>query len=152
MVTINSDNSVTTSTDFSNLKTQLGQVSPPNSPSAGSSSSSYPSCPQENSTFLASSSLPPTPVDSACSCLASSVSCQFTPTQDPDAVVGDLLNQACGLLGQQGGSCDDIAANGTTGTYGSVSACDACTFPFIIKLLWLPCLQGFRTDIYCSDT
>ncbi|EIM92490.1 uncharacterized protein STEHIDRAFT_117496 [Stereum hirsutum FP-91666 SS1] len=127
MVTINSDNSVTTSTDFDNLKTQLGQVSPPNSPSSGSSSSSFPSCPAENSTFLASTSLPPTPVDSACSCLATSVSCQFTPTQDPDAVVGDLLNQACGLLGEQGGSCDDIAANGTTGSYGSVSPCDAST-------------------------
>ena len=126
MVTINSNDSVTTSTDFNNLKTELSQVSPPNSPSEGSSSSSFPSCPQQNSTFLASTTLPPTPVDSACSCLASSVSCQFTPTQNPQAVVGDLLNTACGLLGEQGGNCDDISANGQTGTYGTVSSCDAC--------------------------
>lgn len=139
MVTIDSNNNVTTSTDFDNLQNQLSQVSPPNDPSEGSSSSSFPSCPAQNSTFLASTTLPPTPVDSACNCLASSVSCQFTPSGNPNAVVGSLLDEACGLLGQQGGNCDAISADGQTGTYGTVSSCDACMSLHPFYLVSDPC-------------
>ncbi|KAI6133406.1 carbohydrate-binding module family 43 protein/Glycoside hydrolase family 72 protein [Pisolithus croceorrhizus] len=126
MVNISSNGSVITGQDFDNLAAQYGQASPPNSPSESSAgSTSYPSCPQQNSTFQASTSLPPTPNLSACTCLENNLDCQFTPTtSNYTAIVGSLLNYGCSLLGQSGGSCNDISANGTSGTYGLVSQCD----------------------------
>ncbi|KAG6814049.1 hypothetical protein H0H92_003899 [Tricholoma furcatifolium] len=126
MVNISSDGStVIPSEDFTNLVTQYGQVSPPNSPAQGSSTAAYPACPTANSTFLASTALPPTPNEAACDCLLSTLSCTFTPTtSDYSAIVGDLLNTACGLLGQAGGNCDAIGGDGQTGVYGSLSGCD----------------------------
>ncbi|KAK7468547.1 1,3-beta-glucanosyltransferase [Stygiomarasmius scandens] len=124
MVTIDGNN-VQTSDDFDRLKTQYGQVSPPNSPSSSSASSSFPACPTQNDTFAASTTLPPTPNEAACQCLESTLSCQFTPqTANYSAVVGELINVACNLLGQQGGSCNDIGGDGSTGTYGRISGCD----------------------------
>ncbi|CAL1696352.1 unnamed protein product [Somion occarium] len=129
MITIGSDGSVQTSDDFDRLKTQYGQLSPPNSPSQSSAgSTNFPSCPQQNSSFLASTTLPPTPNFAACACLESTLSCQFTPqTPNVSTIVGPLLDQACGLLGQSGGTCNDISGNATSGQYGPVSACDPST-------------------------
>ncbi|TFK57653.1 glycoside hydrolase family 72 protein [Heliocybe sulcata] len=124
LVTI-SGSSVSTSTDFSNLKTQYGQVSPPNSPSQSTAgSTSYPGCPTQNDTFLASTTLPPTPSDSECSCMNTALSCRFTPpTANDSAIVGALLDYGCSLLGQSGLNCNDISANGSAGTYGRASFC-----------------------------
>ncbi|KAH7883971.1 carbohydrate-binding module family 43 protein/Glycoside hydrolase family 72 protein [Phlebopus sp. FC_14] len=127
MVTISSDGgSVTVSQDFNNLKSQYGQASPPNSPSQSEAgSTSYPACPQQNSTMLASTTLPPTPNLAACTCLENSLSCRFTPqTSNYSTILGDLLNYGCSLVGQSGGSCNAIASNGTSGQYGLVSGCD----------------------------
>lgn len=127
IVSISPDGStVTVNQNFDNLKSQYAQASPPNSPSqSAAGSTSYPSCPQQNSTMLASSKLPPTPNLAACTCLANNLSCQFTPTtSNYTAIVGSLLNYGCSLLGQAGSTCDPIAANGATGVYGAVSACD----------------------------
>ncbi|KAI6134203.1 carbohydrate-binding module family 43 protein/Glycoside hydrolase family 72 protein [Pisolithus thermaeus] len=126
MVNISSNGSVITGQDFDNLAAQYAQASPPNSPSESSAgSTSYPSCPQQNSTFQASTSLPPTPNLSACTCLENNLDCQFTPTtSNYSSIVGSLLDYGCSLLGQSGGSCNDISANGTSGTYGLVSQCD----------------------------
>ncbi|KAG6332809.1 hypothetical protein ID866_6281 [Astraeus odoratus] len=127
MVNISSDGTtVTTGQDFDNLKTEYGQAEPPNSPSQSSAgSTSYPSCPAQNSTFLASTQLPPTPSLSACTCLENNLGCQFTPTtSNYTAIVGALLDYGCSLLGQAGGTCNDISGNGTTGQYGLVSQCD----------------------------
>ncbi|KAH9046433.1 carbohydrate-binding module family 43 protein/Glycoside hydrolase family 72 protein [Lactarius hengduanensis] len=130
MVTLSSDGStVTPNTDFDNLKTMYNQVSFINDPSQSSApSASYPACPQQNSSFLASTTLPPTPSDSACQCLESNLSCQFNPqTSNTSAIVGSLLDTACSLLGTVGGNCDPIAGNGQTGLYGTVSSCDPST-------------------------
>ncbi|KAF9650722.1 glycoside hydrolase family 72 protein [Thelephora ganbajun] len=130
MVTIDGS-TVTKSADFNRLKTQYGQVTPPNSPSRDSASdSSYPSCPSQNSTLLASSTLPPTPNDAACNCLETKLSCIFSPPPGTNSTAisvinGQLLGTACGLLSTNGGNCNDIISNGTTGTYGRVSFCDA---------------------------
>lgn len=126
MVNISSDGStVTTSGDFSRLQTQYGQISPPNNPSAGSSSSSYPACPSTSSIFNASTTLPPTPNEAACNCLENTLSCRFTPvTSNYSAVVGQLTDTACGLLGQQGANCNDIGGDGVAGTYGRLADCD----------------------------
>lgn len=127
MVTISSDTkTVTTSDDFNNLKTQYGAVSFINSPSQSSvAAAAYPSCPASTDTFLASSTIPPTPNAAACNCLENALSCQFTAhTSNYTAVVGELLDVGCNLLGQAGGSCADIGGNGSTGVYGRISDCD----------------------------
>jgi len=127
MVNISADgSSVTTSDDFTRLQQQYALAAPPNSPAmSGAPASSYPSCPSANTTLLASSNIPPTPDSAACDCLESSLSCQFTPaTTNYSAIVGELLDTGCSLLGQAGGSCNDIGGNGQTGVYGRVADCD----------------------------
>lgn len=131
MVTIDGD-SVTTGDDFNRLKAQYGNVTLPTVPSKSSAGSTqFPSCPPNNSTWLASTSLPPTPNDDACTCLDGILSCLFTPkTSNTTAIVGSLLDFGCSSLGGVGGSCADISANGSTGTYGRVAFCDPSTSLF----------------------
>ncbi|THH11779.1 hypothetical protein EW145_g438 [Phellinidium pouzarii] len=127
MVTISSNGStVTTSGDFTRLVAQYSNATGPNSPSqSGAGSTQFPTCPAQNSTFLASTTLPPTPNDTACACVVDTLSCQFTPSTDnTTAIIGDLINTACGLLSQQGGSCNDIAGSGSSGIYGRLAFCD----------------------------
>jgi len=127
MVTISDDQkTVTTGDDYGRLKTHYTQANGPNSPSqSDSAASTYPSCPSTNDTFVASTTLPPTPNENACNCLQNNLSCKFTPqTTNYSAVVGELLNVGCSLVGQKGGSCDDIGGNGQTGVYGRLSGCD----------------------------
>ena len=125
MITLSPDGStVIPSADFTNLLTAYGAVQFLDTPPQGSAPpASYPACPAENSTFLGSSTLPPTPVDAACQCMEAKLSCQFNPqTSNISAILGDLLNTACGLVGD----CSAISSNGQNGTYGLVSACDPC--------------------------
>ena len=138
MVTISVDGStVTTSSDFKSLQQEYSNVTFINSPlQSDAGTPTYPSCPAANSLFNASPTLPPTPNNAACSCLENNLSCQFTPaTNNFTVIVGVLLDTACSLLGQKGGSCNDISSNGTTGVYGLVSGCDPSTsFLCIIDL------------------
>ncbi|KAF8139839.1 carbohydrate-binding module family 43 protein/Glycoside hydrolase family 72 protein [Boletus edulis] len=127
IVSISADGStVTVNQNFNNLKTQYAQALPPNSPSqSAAGSTSYPACPQQNSTLLASTTLPATPNLAACTCLEQNLSCQFTPaTSNYSAIVGALVDYGCSALGQMGGNCNPISANGQTGVYGAVSGCD----------------------------
>jgi len=141
MVNISTDGStVTTSTDFTNLATQYSAISPPNSPlESGAGSPSYPNCPGDNTTFLASTTLPPTPNDKACQCLENTLTCRFTPASNNyTSVVGPLLDAGCGLLGEQGGNCNAIASSGASGVYGPVSGCDpAVKLSFIFSQYYL---------------
>lgn len=136
MVTISADGStVTTTTDFDNLATAYGAVQFDNTPAQSSApAASYPACPAVNSTFLGSSTLPPTPVDAACQCVEASLSCQFNPqTSNTTGLLGPLLNTACGLVGD----CSAIAGFGDNGTYGPVSACDPSTkLSFVMSLYY----------------
>ncbi len=125
MVAFSPDGStVIPSIDFTNLLTAYGAVQFVNNPPQGSApAASYPACPAENTVFLASPTLPPTPVDAACQCVQADVSCQFSPqVSNTTAIVGALIDTACGLVG----NCNAITGNGQTGTYGLVSACDPC--------------------------
>ncbi|KAF9045226.1 glycoside hydrolase family 72 protein [Panaeolus papilionaceus] len=127
MVTISADNTtVTPNNDFNTLKTQFGMVSFINSPTQSSAgASSFPSCPASSTDFAAPNALPPTPDNNACDCLETNLSCQFTPqTSNFSAIVGELLDTGCSLLGGAGGNCNDISADGQAGTYGRVSECD----------------------------
>ncbi|EJD04270.1 glycoside hydrolase family 72 protein [Fomitiporia mediterranea MF3/22] len=125
MVTI-SGNTVTPNDDFTRLAQQYGNATGPNTPTqSGAGSTQFPACPAQNSSFFASTTLPPTPNDTACACVVNSLSCQFTPqTTNTTVLVGDLLNTACGLLGQNGGTCNDIAGSGSSGSYGRMAFCD----------------------------
>lgn len=137
IVTISSDGSnVTTSNDFTALAAEYAAISPPNSPlESGAGSPQYPGCPGDNTTFLASTTLPPTPNDQACQCLESSLNCQFTPpTNNYTSILGPLIDTACGLLSQQGGNCNSISSSGATGTYGPVSGCDPSKSPRFIYM------------------
>ncbi|KAJ7059573.1 glycoside hydrolase family 72 protein, partial [Mycena amicta] len=131
MATLSSDNTtVTTNADFDNLVAQYGNLtSLPTTPTkASAAASSFSACPTENAALEASTALPPTPNFNACSCLESKLACLFKPaTSDFNAVLGTLTGVACQLLGQVGGSCADIATNGTTGVYGTVASCDPST-------------------------
>ncbi|KAJ7751485.1 1,3-beta-glucanosyltransferase [Mycena maculata] len=127
MVTLSSDNStVTTNGDFDNLAAQFNAVKFVNSPAQVSvKAAPLPACPATASSWPVSNTLPPTPDDTACGCLADALSCVFQPpTPDYMVLVGELIGIACGLYGQAGGSCDDISADGETGVYGTVGMCD----------------------------
>ncbi|KAI0028292.1 glycoside hydrolase family 72 protein [Vararia minispora EC-137] len=120
-----SGNTVTTGQDFANLKTAYGQVQFTNSPTQSAAPSpSYPACASNDQTFLVSTTLPPTPNLAACNCLDQNLSCLFTPqVSNTSAIIGELFNAACSLLGQVGQNCNAISGNGTTGVYGAASAC-----------------------------
>ncbi|KAI0277784.1 glycoside hydrolase family 72 protein [Russula brevipes] len=127
MVNISSDGStVTTATDFTNLAAAYGNVTFVNDPAQSSApASAYPACPTQNTSFLASTKLPPTPSDAACQCVVSNLSCRFNPqTPNTTAIIGSLIGTACGPLAQSRLGCGDITADGQTGTYGLMAACD----------------------------
>lgn len=100
-----------------------------------SQQSSAATCPQESSTLLATTDLPPTPNPEVCNCLdKSAFACLVNDEAANDPVkVGALINLACDMLGQQGSSvdCTTIGSNGTTGTYGPLAMCSPD-----IKLSW----------------
>jgi 1,3-beta-glucanosyltransferase GAS1 len=148
MITLSSDNTtVTTSDDFNRLKAQYANVTFINSPSQSSAGQTqFPACPQPNSTFLASSSLPPTPNDAVCQCLAqNSFTCTFKETSSlaEPAVVGSLTDTACAFLGQNGGSCSPIGGSGSSGQYGSLSFCDPGMYLSLYVTLVNVVLTGF---------
>ncbi|KAF7366074.1 1,3-beta-glucanosyltransferase [Mycena venus] len=123
LVTVASDDAVTTNVDFDNLAAQYAKVSLVNSPSQGSvAASRFGVCPSNNAQFVASTTLPPTPNDIACTCLASKLSCVFTPSTSLNLVslTKNLTDEVCSQLPQVGGNCTDIRTNGTTGLYGIV--------------------------------
>jgi hypothetical protein len=145
MVTISADGrTVTTSADFDRLQAQYAAVLPANTPDmATAGATQYPSCPTPDSNLLASTTLPPTPNDGACNCMQNAVSCRFTPqTTNTTAIVGELLNYACSQLGTVGGSCADLAGDGSTGSYGRVSGCSPSKWNRIA--LVLGCVLNFH--------
>lgn len=130
MVTVSSDgSSVTTSDDFTKLATEYGKVQFIDSPAQSSAvASSYPSCAAPSTSFLASNTLPQTPNEASCDCVEAALGCRFTPkSSNTTAIVGELLDTSCSLLGQSKGSCEPVGGNGQTGVYGSLSACDPST-------------------------
>ncbi|KAJ6612839.1 glycoside hydrolase family 72 protein [Mycena sp. CBHHK59/15] len=139
MVTLSADNTtVTTNGDFENLVSEYNKVTFVNSPGKSSvSDSSFPPCPASSVTWAVgnttaswtvSSTLPPTPNEAACNCVESQLSCRFRPsTTDYNVVVGVLFGQACGLLINDGGSCDDVSSDGIKGVYGHMSMCNPTT-------------------------
>jgi hypothetical protein len=150
LVNISSDEAtVQTGTDYANLKGEYALVTFTNTPTeAQAPPAAFPPYPTQNSSFLASPDLPPTPDDAICGCLVNtSFSCVFTPqTTNTSVILGQLLDFGCSSLGQMGANCDEIAGDGATGTYGDISFCDPCK-PFIAHIS-----QEYLTDLNaCSQ-
>ncbi|KAJ7135723.1 Glucanosyltransferase-domain-containing protein [Mycena epipterygia] len=127
MATLSADNaSVSTNADFDNLAAKFNAVTFVNSPTkANATTAALPACPPASTAFAVSGTLPPTPDDAACGCLADALGCVFQPsTDDYMVLVGTLIGIACGLVGEVGGTCDDISSNGQTGIYGRLAMCD----------------------------
>ncbi|CDS01169.1 related to GAS1-glycophospholipid-anchored surface glycoprotein [Sporisorium scitamineum] len=126
LVTV-SGNRVTLEPDWQTLKRQFANTTsaPTSAPANASSSPSYATCQGNTDNFLASTVLPPTPSPQLCNCVASSAfSCALNPTAfNSPNIIGTLTGQACSYLGEQGGDCGPILADGQTGTYGNHSFC-----------------------------
>ncbi|KAF8172913.1 glycoside hydrolase family 72 protein [Mycena galopus ATCC 62051] len=131
MATLSADNTtVTTDQDFTNLAAQYSAVSFVNSPAqAAAPAATYSACPTEGASIEASATLPPTPNDSGCACVAEKLGCSFVQPANGDftVLVGTLVGEVCGLLPGVGGNCSDLAANGTTGVFGVMAMCDPVT-------------------------
>lgn len=123
LVDINGD-TATPRGGWTELKDQFARATPPTNVPSGNGPA-YPQCQQPSGSFRANPTLPPTPDPAYCSCLQStSWPCQATSrSANSPEILGVLLGQACSYIDQAGGSCADLMANGTTGTYGNVSFC-----------------------------
>ena len=79
------------------------------------------SCPTTDSSWAAATKLPPTPNQQLCGCMIQNLTC----VPKPDLATKnyqDIFDTACGLTKDL---CDGITPNGTTGTYGAYSVCNA---------------------------
>lgn len=113
-------NKVKTLDDYNNLKKELASISPSSvKKDSYTPSSTSLKCPATDSNWKAATQLPPTPDKDVCSCLKDSLSCVLDNDVD-EKDYGDLFSFLCDNIG-----CDDIQANGTSGSYGSYSFCDA---------------------------
>ena len=118
------DGEATKLRDFNNLAEAMADVSP----SSVEKDSYQPTntvarnCPPttDASFWSASSNLPPTPNQELCSCMVQSLSCVAKDSVDEDSI-SDLFDAAC----TRNVECSGIERNGTTGTYGAYSMCDA---------------------------
>lgn len=114
-----SGSSVSTLADYSYYSQEMNSISPTlaQSSAAGSSSTQTLACPSAASTWRASANLPPTPDKGVCDCLYSSLRCVISDDVK-SSDYGDLYGTVCGEI-----DCSAVSANGTSGTYGSVSFC-----------------------------
>ncbi|TFK21135.1 1,3-beta-glucanosyltransferase [Coprinopsis marcescibilis] len=115
-----------TSAEVSSELRALGEryraVNSTNNPSKDAAmASNYPTF-SSSSPF--SSALPGTPNHAGCNCLEVGLTCVVSPVAANNLdIVGPLIGVACGLLGENGGSCTEIGSNGLDGSYGRVSGC-----------------------------
>ncbi|SCW02131.1 LAFE_0E14862g1_1 [Lachancea fermentati] len=110
---------VSTLADYSYYSSEIHNISPSSASinTASTSSTSSLACPATGSYWKAATALPPTPNDSLCSCMSSSLNCVVSSDVDSDDYE-TLFDYVCGIV-----SCDGITANGTSGEYGAYSFC-----------------------------
>ncbi|KAG7862664.1 hypothetical protein KL919_001794 [Ogataea angusta] len=114
------DTTVSTMTDFQYYSSEINNVSPTTATVASvSSTASELSCPTGFKYWNASDTLPPTPEETVCDCMASSLKCVVSDDVDSDDYE-ELFGTVCGLV-----DCGGITANGKTGKYGAYSFCSS---------------------------
>nr|POE48803.1 1,3-beta-glucanosyltransferase [Quercus suber] len=122
LVTIGSDNAVTTNQDFSYLSGQIATVSPSGTQSSDYNPTNSPAaCPSVDGTTWAAEAtpLPKTPDEQLCECMYNSLSCVVTSDTSLEDY-GELFGTVCGY-----GACDGIIHNATTGDYGDFGMCNS---------------------------
>lgn len=107
----------------------MAKISPSGVNSASYTPTNSPqACPSIDSTWEASSNLPPTPNADLCSCMVANLTC----VAKPDISSSDTQTNLDYLCGPGVGDyCAGITPNATTGKYGSYSMCNATE-----KLSW----------------
>ncbi|KAJ1952454.1 1 3-beta-glucanosyltransferase gel4 [Linderina pennispora] len=117
--------------DYDNFKKALKATSPKGvTMSSYSSSAKLQSCPSVgmSNSWMASSTLPPTPNNATCACMMKTLSCVSKDTLAPtdsdklttwSSTVGDIFSYVCASI-----DCSAINGNGTTGKYGNYAGCD----------------------------
>ncbi|KAG5991938.1 hypothetical protein E4U54_003788 [Claviceps lovelessii] len=120
LVKISDGGSATKLKDFGALQQKISAVDP-----KGVDMSSYRpsdkamSCPTVDASWAASSKLPPTPNDSACSCMVKAASC-VPASSLQETSFGDIFSFICG---KDASYCSGITGNATAGNYGPFSMC-----------------------------
>lgn len=129
LVTVIDSTSVSKLTDFTYYSKEINAVSPSLTASANYSptNTANQDCPAVGTDWAAASALPPTPNENLCDCMTASLSCQAKSSLS-DEGISDLFSYVCGLSET---ACEGILANGTAGSYGAYSMCEA-----IDKLSW----------------
>jgi len=123
LVNVSSDgSSVSTLTDFNNLKSQYATATGSSLASASYTPSiSLPdSCPSSNASWPVATSLPPTPNSGLCDCVASQLTCISTYSLEDGGQIGTAIGTICGTSSN---ACSAISGNGTSGSYGDLSMC-----------------------------
>ncbi|KAI9292190.1 hypothetical protein K502DRAFT_95019 [Neoconidiobolus thromboides FSU 785] len=123
IVKINSGSAQKMDPEFDNLKKAYAGVSDPSlKMDSYSANGSADSCPSGGDDWKASSNLPTTPSEKACSCMTSKLSCVLSKGFDltDGTKVSTLFNYVC----SNGADCAKyIGADGEKGVYGPFSGC-----------------------------
>jgi hypothetical protein len=122
-VQVASSGSVTKLSDYTNLQSQMAQISPSGVASGSYTPTNSPAaCPAVASGVweAKSSPLPPAANAQLCSCMYSSLSC-VVKTGVSSQNYGQLFGQVCGY----GTACAGIKADPLSGTYGAYSMCNS---------------------------
>lgn len=122
-------------TDYHNLQKALAKAKPKGiNMDAFNEEREAPECPQGSSNWKASSKLPPTPSEGACTCMRDNLACLASEkimnagsNGNGSSPLGAQIDMLCGMV-----SCNDISTDGEKGQYGSFSFCSPTE-----KLSWL---------------
>ncbi|KAI7976421.1 hypothetical protein EIK77_000878 [Talaromyces pinophilus] len=117
-----SGSSVSTRSDYNSFSTEIAKATPSgvNSASYTATNTALQACPTIDSLWKASSTLPPTPDEDLCDCMAKSLTCVVSDSVS-SSDYGDLFDLIYGF-----GVSDyvsGIQTNATSGVYGAYSMC-----------------------------
>ena len=123
LVSIGSDNKVTTRADFASLSKEMASASPtgPNSASYSPTNSAQ-ACPTIDSEWEASTKLPPSPNTAICGCMYANLTC-VAKSGLSDKDLKQQFDYICD--GSLGDYCVGINASASNAVYGAYSMCNA---------------------------
>jgi hypothetical protein len=117
-----SSGSATKLKDFTYLQKKVRAADPDGvKMSSYTASNKAASCPTVNSTWAASSKLPPTPQQDACTCMVKASGC-VPKSGLASSKYSAIFDYVCG---KNETLCDGINGNATTGVYGTYSMCNS---------------------------
>lgn len=122
-MSVGSNDQVSTLADFKALSSEMAKVSPTGPNSASYSPTNSPqACPTIDSSWEATSDLPPSPNQGICQCMVANLTC-VAKSDLSDEEIETQFDYVCDPA--QGNNCAGIHANATTGDYGAFSMCNA---------------------------